>query len=104
MTITLEQWRQHPSFQTELAELLKHPALAVALDLVRHRGAHKLLTSVGTASLIDYYGLIGAHREGYTSSLDDLIMLSKPTDTRPPEEMPWKSKPAEPDGDRTSAP
>jgi hypothetical protein len=105
MIPTKEQWDKHPSFRQELQELVSHPTFQTALAMTKDKGMRKSLATVGNADLIQYFALMGAHRDGYTSALDDLVALTRSKDSRPLERGPWDSadKPKV-DDDRTSAP
>lgn len=100
--ITEKQWYAHPSFSTELAELLKHPVLAAALELCKDLGLKSTSFPVGT-DLRDFFALHGAKKDGYREAFIQLEDLSKPKPMDAPPQEPWKTPPGA-DADTTSAP
>lgn len=107
MALTIEQWYAHPSFRQELVELLRNPTLRVALEMVREKGLNSTLTPTGNTSMVEFFAIMGARKDGYHEALVNLEALSQAKSTAPPERKPWHTptppKPA-PDGDQTSAP
>lgn len=101
MTITKEQWYQHPEFRQELEEILKNPTLRAALDLIRAQGLRSTLEVPGV-NLIHYFALQGARKDGYMEALTNLEILSMPQPAKGPDRKPW-TNPTPPAEDKTPA-
>lgn len=101
--LTKDQWYAHPDFRKELTELLNHPTFRVALALVNRAGL-KPTPVVPNIDLMHFFALMGAKRDGYFEGLQNLLDLTQPQATRPPEQPPWTTKRPGPDADHTSAP
>lgn len=100
--MTKEQWYKHPTLAAELAEVLSNPVLRVALDLVKDIGLRS--TEFGSAhSLMEFFALKGAKKDGYLEALFNLETLSKPEPAAAPALTPWVT-PIGADSDKTSAP
>ena len=105
MEITKDQWYQHPDFRKELEDLFKtNRTLQIAFAIVKEGGLKPIPTPSGI-DLIQFFGLMGAKRDGYFEALKNLKDLSKPQAAKMPEPLPWTTpQRSGPDADKTSAP
>lgn len=103
MTLTKDQWYDHPEFRQELEELLRHPAMRAALDMCKEQGLRSTL-AVSGLNLIHYFALQGARKDGYLECLTNLEGLAKPQPTKQPAREPWTADKPAADADKTSAP
>ena len=94
MNITKAQWFKHPSYQTDLQNLLNNSVLQIALDICRDQN----LTPVPITekvNLIDYFAIMGSKKEGYNEFLINLRDLAQPEKPLGPAKKAWEyeSKP-----------
>jgi hypothetical protein len=95
--MTLKQWDANPEHQRELAELLRNPILAAALELVRQKGLTPITPPAGS-DIVQYGAMMGFKRDGYFEALQNLTGLGQPPTPRVAGvkhwEEPVKEKPA----------
>lgn len=102
--ITEEQWYNHPTFRQDLERVLADPAFLTALAMVQQKGLKPTSFAVPGVDLRDFFALMGAKRDGYFEAITNLMSLTQPKTTRPPERPPWTTPRPEADADTSSAP
>jgi hypothetical protein len=104
MKYTEAQWYQHPSFRADLAKLLSDPVMVIALEIVKDAGAQSTNFATTATSLMEFFALSGAKKDGYREAIINLEGLSKPKPAKPEDRKAWDTPPKPPDSDRASAP
>jgi hypothetical protein len=105
MEFTKDQWYKHPDFRRELEDLFRtNRTLQIALAIVKQAGLKPTPTLSGI-DLMHFFALQGSKRDGYFEAIRNLEDLSQPLKApQKPDPKPWKTQPAGPDADITSAP
>jgi hypothetical protein len=88
--ITKEQWYSNPGFQIELKDLLKHPTMVAALELVNSNAFKPLPTQIPNQNLIDYFAIMGAKKEGYNEFYMNLLVLAESPKPTAPAMKAWE--------------
>src|SRR5258708_3611138 len=86
-----ESWASHPTRRAELAALMREPALADAISIVREIVFIPKTAPKEEQDKISWYALNGARREGYLEMLANLLALANITPFKLPDKKPWET-------------
>src|SRR5882724_10417185 len=87
------QFQEHPTRRQELQALMREAAFVDAIAIIKEESFQPMVLSkqIPAASIMEFYALNGAKKDGYLECMQNLLSLADFTVFRMPDRKAWDS-------------